>query len=164
MLIRVKRSSLLTTAPVVRCFSQYCSKTKVDSRLTACSPASLDAAAALLKRGGLVAFPTETVYGLGANGLSEAAVRSIFEAKGRPLSSPVILHVHSEEMAYPLFDFKPAPTLSSSSFTSSTSSTSNSPARKVITSLSSLWPGPLTIVHKASALVPDIVTAGNLYK
>ncbi len=49
--------------------------------------------ARIIRAGGLVAFPTETVYGLGANGLNEEAVRSIFEAKGRPSDNPLILHV-----------------------------------------------------------------------
>src|SRR5437763_10883756 len=56
-------------------------------------------AAELLRAGRLVAFPTETVYGLGANALDEAAVRRIFEAKGRPFSSPLIVHVADIEMA-----------------------------------------------------------------
>jgi len=61
--------------------------------------AEIDKAAALLRAGRLVAFPTETVYGLGANALDEAAVQRIFEAKGRPYSSPLIVHVSSIEMA-----------------------------------------------------------------
>src|ERR1700728_4062687 len=60
---------------------------------------SLSEAAALLRAGELVAFPTETVYGLGANALDAAAVEKIFAAKGRPLSSPLIVHVASAAMA-----------------------------------------------------------------
>ena len=56
-------------------------------------------AAAILRRGGLVAFPTETVYGLGANALDAAAVRRIFEVKQRPATSPLIVHAASETMA-----------------------------------------------------------------
>ncbi|HYP06668.1 MAG TPA: Sua5/YciO/YrdC/YwlC family protein, partial [Bryobacteraceae bacterium] len=56
-------------------------------------------AAAILRRGGLVAFPTETVYGLGANALDREAVRRIFEVKGRPATSPLIVHVDSIAMA-----------------------------------------------------------------
>ncbi len=56
-------------------------------------------AAALLRAGKLVAFPTETVYGLGANALDPLAVARIFEAKGRPTSSPIIVHVSNTEMA-----------------------------------------------------------------
>src|SRR3982750_4398197 len=63
-------------------------------RLTA-DDAGIAEAAAILKRGGLVAFPTETVYGLGANALDEAAVRSIFAAKRRALDDPLIVHLAS---------------------------------------------------------------------
>ena len=57
------------------------------------NPDELQQAADILARGGLVAFPTETVYGLGANGLDEEAVRSIYQAKGRPSDNPLILHI-----------------------------------------------------------------------
>ena len=63
--------------------------------LDASRPADLDEAARLLRAGGLVAFPTETVYGLGANAQNPAAVRKIFEAKGRPTTHPVIVHLDS---------------------------------------------------------------------
>ncbi|MBQ1756382.1 MAG: Sua5/YciO/YrdC/YwlC family protein, partial [Oscillospiraceae bacterium] len=57
----------------------------------------LERAAEIIKNGGLVGIPTETVYGLGANGLNPVAVRHIFEAKGRPQDNPLILHVHRAE-------------------------------------------------------------------
>jgi L-threonylcarbamoyladenylate synthase len=60
--------------------------------------AELDRAAGILQRGGLVAFPTETVYGLGANALDRAAVLRIYSAKGRPPSSPLIVHISSLDM------------------------------------------------------------------
>jgi L-threonylcarbamoyladenylate synthase len=60
---------------------------------------SVEHAARLIRAGKLVAFPTETVYGLGANALDEAAVERIFAAKGRPRTSPLIVHVDSVEMA-----------------------------------------------------------------
>ena len=100
---------------------------------------NISAAARLLRDGALVAIPTETVYGLGANGLDEAAVRRIFQAKGRPQDNPLILHLTGPQwlprycreippMAYVL-------------------------ARK-------FWPGPLTMILKRSGLVPDVTTAG----
>jgi L-threonylcarbamoyladenylate synthase len=100
---------------------------------------SLEQAAALIRAGKLVAFPTETVYGLGANALDAAAVARIFEAKGRPRTSPLIVHVDSVEMARGLASEWPeaAETL----------------ARRY-------WPGPLTLVVPKAAVVPDIVTAG----
>ena len=96
-------------------------------------------AAALLRSGQLVAFPTETVYGLGANGLDAAAVDRIFSAKGRPAASPLIVHVASVEMARDLtLQWPPqAETL----------------ARK-------FWPGPLTLVLRKHPSIPDRVTAG----
>ena len=107
--------------------------------LPASDPATPEIAAGIIRRGGLVAIPTETVYGLGANGLDEAAVASIFAAKGRPQDNPLILHVaepkemekfcHSiPESAYALAD--------------------------------KFWPGPLTMVLPARDVVPKRTTAG----
>lgn len=96
-------------------------------------------AAELLRAGRLVAFPTETVYGLGANALDEAAVRRIFEAKGRPYSSPLIVHVATIEMARGLAREWPEK--------------AEALARR-------FWPGPLTVVLPKNASVPDVVTAG----
>jgi L-threonylcarbamoyladenylate synthase len=96
-------------------------------------------AAALIRAGKLVAFPTETVYGLGANALDAAAVERIFAAKGRPKSSPLIVHVDSVQMARGLAaEWPPA---------------AEALARRY-------WPGPLTLVLRKHASVPDIVTAG----
>lgn len=96
-------------------------------------------AAELLRSGELVAFPTETVYGLGANALDAAAVEKIYQAKGRPHSSPLIVHVTSAEMARELAAEWPA--------------AAEKLARR-------FWPGPLTIVVPKKAAVPDVVTAG----
>ena len=75
----------------------------MDTRLlSARSPADLDEAAALLSRGGLVAFPTETVYGLGALALEPLAVRAIYAAKIRVATNPLIVHVLGEDEARPL--------------------------------------------------------------
>ena len=103
------------------------------------SPTSIEAAAAILRGGGLVAFPTETVYGLGANALDPAAVAKIYELKGRPAASPLIVHVSSVEMARTLVSEWP-------------SLAEQLAAR--------WWPGPLTLVLPKAARVPDIVTAG----
>jgi L-threonylcarbamoyladenylate synthase len=100
---------------------------------------SIAHAARLIREGKLVAFPTETVYGLGANALDRAAVERIFAAKGRPRTSPLIVHVDSVEMARALASRWPdaAETL----------------ARRY-------WPGPLTLVVPKRADIPDVVTAG----
>ncbi len=96
-------------------------------------------AAAILRAGGLVAFPTETVYGLGANGLDAAAVRRIFIAKGRPADNPLILHVASPAEAGALTTAMPP--------------AAGELARR-------FWPGPLTMVLPRSPAVPEIVSAG----
>jgi L-threonylcarbamoyladenylate synthase len=103
------------------------------------SPAAIARAAELLRAGQLVAFPTETVYGLGANALDEAAVQLIYEAKGRPSTSPLIVHVDSIEMARAL--------------ASEWSETAEKLARQ-------FWPGPLTLIVPKQPHVPDAVTAG----
>lgn len=99
----------------------------------------LSEAAAILKAGGLVAFPTETVYGLGANGLCESAVRSIYQAKGRPSDNPLILHVADKAGFYRL-------------------AAEVSPQAEKL--LDEFCPGPLTIIVKRSLIVPDAVTGG----
>jgi L-threonylcarbamoyladenylate synthase len=108
--------------------------------LSAQSPVDLDEAAAVLKRGGLVAFPTETVYGLGALALDPLAVRGIFAAKGRPSTNPVIVHVLGEDEARALVAHWPE-------------------AAAVLASR--FWPGPLTLVLPRSSQVPDECTAGG---
>lgn len=96
-------------------------------------------AAKILKSGGLVALPTETVYGLGAVGLDAKAVKKIYEVKGRPPQKPVSLLVEGTE-AFSLCDNVPD-------------------AAYVLAE--KFWPGPLTIVLPRGAKVPDIVTAGG---
>ncbi len=98
----------------------------------------LDIAASALRSGALVAFPTETVYGLGARGLVEDAVAKIFAAKGRPPTHPLILHVDGEAMAREVAYW---------------SQSASDVAR-------AFWPGPLTLVLPRRACVPGIVTAG----
>jgi L-threonylcarbamoyladenylate synthase len=99
----------------------------------------VEQAATLIRAGKLVAFPTETVYGLGANALDAAAVERIFAAKGRPHSSPLIVHVHSVEMARRLaLEWPDAAEILARHY----------------------WPGPLTLVVRKRAIIPDVVTAG----
>lgn len=96
-------------------------------------------AAEILKGGGLVAFPTETVYGLGGNGLDKEAAKKIYAAKGRPSDNPLILHVSSIEEVYPLVKALPEK------------------AKKL---MEALWPGPLTLVLPKSDIVPKESTGG----
>jgi len=97
------------------------------------------AAAKILREGGLVGIPTETVYGLGANGLDEQAVKRIFEAKGRPQDNPLILHVTGAQWL-PRYcrDIPPIAYVLTRKF----------------------WPGPLTLILKRQEIVPDVTTAG----
>ena len=116
----------------------------MNTRVVVTDPQNIDhkalrEAGALIRNGGLVAFPTETVYGLGANGFDPGAVKRIFEAKGRPSDNPMILHISRAEELDRLVDGVP-PT-----------------AEKLI---ERFWPGPLTLIFKKSPLVPGIVTAG----
>jgi L-threonylcarbamoyladenylate synthase len=100
----------------------------------------IDRAVAILRAGGLVAFPTETVYGLGADAANPAAVARIFAAKGRPASHPVIVHfAGADQAAQWSAGFGPA-------------------ARRLA---ERFWPGPLTLIVRRAAHVPDAVTGGQ---
>lgn len=99
----------------------------------------LDRYVSLLKEGEIVAFPTETVYGLGADARNPSAIRKVFEQKGRPADNPLIVHVSSTRMA--------------ESFAREVSAD----ARKL---MDHFWPGPLTLVFKKKRSVLDILTAG----
>jgi len=100
----------------------------------------IEKAAQVLRDGGLVAFPTETVYGLGANALNPAAVRKIFAAKGRPADHPVIVHVaDTSDLKHWAAEVPRAAWLLAEKF----------------------WPGPLTMVLKRSARASDLVTGGQ---
>lgn len=96
-------------------------------------------ASKILKNGGLVAFPTETVYGLGANALDKKAVSKIFIAKGRPQDNPLIIHISDKKELYKL-------------------SSDVTPTALVLAD--KFWPGPLTIILKKSKIVPKKITAG----
>ncbi len=93
----------------------------------------------ILRRGGLVGIPTETVYGLGANGLDPEAVKAIFIAKGRPQDNPLILHIPSPDWLSRYCKDVPD---------------------AAYTLAERFWPGPLTMILKRGPMVPDVVTAG----
>jgi L-threonylcarbamoyladenylate synthase len=107
------------------------------------NPADLVRAAMLLRDGGLVAFATETVYGLGANALSAEAVAGIFAAKQRPFWDPLIVHLASVEQL------------------SQVAVVPAKLAERVIALADAFWPGPLTLLLPRSLAVPDAVTAGR---
>lgn len=113
-------------------------------RLNANRPEDMQRAAEILKSGGLVAFPTETVYGLGANALSAEAVRRIFEAKQRPSWDPLIVHLHDAA------EIGRVSQLEDSAF-----------AARVKVLGHRFWPGPLTVLLPRSNSIPDEVTAGR---
>jgi L-threonylcarbamoyladenylate synthase len=104
------------------------------------SDKDIDNAVAVLRSGGLVAFPTETVYGLGADAANAAAVRGIFEAKGRPATHPVIVHLGDAAQVPGWAREVPAA------------------ARNLA---EAFWPGPLTLVLKRARAVSDVVTGGQ---
>ncbi len=99
----------------------------------------IQAAADIIRQGGLVAFPTETVYGLGADALNPEAVKALFEAKKRPLDNPPIVHVASTKSVYTLAQ-------------------EVSPKAERLMRL--FWPGPLTLVFRRSQAVPEVTVAG----
>lgn len=101
---------------------------------------ALERAAEILRGGGLVALPTETVYGLGAHALNEAAVERIFAAKARPAWDPVIVHVATTEMLGDVVEEAPET------------------AQRL---MKAFWPGPLTLLLKRTRAVPEVVTAGR---
>ncbi|MFO0659632.1 MAG: L-threonylcarbamoyladenylate synthase [Polyangiaceae bacterium] len=101
---------------------------------------NLDRAAALIRSGELVAFPTETVYGLGALALDANAVQKIFVAKGRPSTNPLIVHVSSFEMLDEIAASVPS---------------------MALTLAKQFWPGPLTLVLPKRDNIPSVVTAGG---
>lgn len=103
------------------------------------SATKISPAAEILRRGGLLGIPTETVYGLGANGLDEKAVRNIFRAKGRPQDNPLILHIPSADWLGRYCEDIP---------------------ESAYALAGHFWPGPLTMVLRRKAVVPDVVTAG----
>ena len=101
-------------------------------------PEVLKKAAEVIRRGGTVVFPTETVYGLGANAFDEEACRKIFRAKGRPSDNPLIVHISTLEMLEDLASEVP---------------------ESAWRFIERLWPGPLTLVLPKSSKIPDVVTA-----
>jgi len=105
-----------------------------------CTADALSAAAQLLANGGLVAFPTETVYGLGADATNEDAVARIYEVKGRPADHPLIVHIHSMQAMGQWADEIPS---------------------YAIALARNFWPGPMTLILKRSSLAEDFVTGGQ---
>ena len=111
---------------------------RTQTRLLPAGPEAIALGAVLLRAGRLVAFPTETVYGLGADALNPDAVADIFAAKGRPADNPLIMHIHSADQLDGLVRVPGAAGPLMERF----------------------WPGPLTLLMPRTDRVPDIVTAG----
>jgi len=112
---------------------------KVDFEQPIKSIEVIEKAAGILNKGGLVAFPTETVYGLGANAFDKSAVKKIYQAKGRPSDNPLIVHISNISQLKPLVKDIPLK------------------AQKLI---NAFWPGPLTIIFKKSELIPYETSGG----
>lgn len=113
------------------------------ARILPYCPETIRESAQRLNDGQLVSFPTETVYGLGANALNAEACQKIFTSKGRPLTDPLIVHVHSVEQGLSLID------------------QSDTEVVRLFKDLTArYWPGPLTLVVKANLdLIPMMITA-----
>lgn len=99
----------------------------------------IDEIANIILHGGVAAFPTETVYGLGAQAFNQDAVKKIFDLKGRPSDNPLIVHISETEELQQFADHIPVPALSLAEY---------------------FWPGPLTLIFKKKPEVPDVVTSG----
>lgn len=99
----------------------------------------IQVAADIIRKGGLVAFPTETVYGLGADAMNPNAVLALFKAKNRPLDNPPIVHIENISAVYELTEHVPP---------------------KAVPLMRQFWPGPLTLIFKRSRHVPDVTVAG----
>ena len=112
---------------------------RINTTITKASDESIRKASEILKNGGLVAFPTETVYGLGADALSPEAARKIYEAKGRPSDNPLIVHIADVESVYKIAETIPD---------------------KAVMLMEAFWPGPLTLILKKNKIVPDGTTGG----
>jgi L-threonylcarbamoyladenylate synthase len=116
----------------------------VKTEILKVNPANIDLtcmkkAANIIKNGGLVAFPTETVYGLGADSLNPTACAKIFQAKNRPLDDPLIVHICDKQDVFRL---------------------ANGIDKTTLDLTNEFWPGPLTLLLKKSTSVPEIITAG----
>ena len=99
----------------------------------------MNRAGEILKRGGLVAFPTETVYGLGGNALDAKSSEKIYRAKGRPSDNPLIVHIADMEHLFPIVEQVP---------------------QKAVRLAEKFWPGPLTMIFKKTDMVPLETTGG----
>ncbi len=111
----------------------------METKILSTSEYDLSLAGEIIRDGGLVAFPTETVYGLGANALDETAVKKIYAAKGRPSDNPLIVHIAEKEDMIPLVK-------------------EVTPAAKAV--MDAFFPGPLTIILKKSDKIPSAVSGG----
>ncbi len=112
----------------------------MQTQLLPVSPEALEQAGALIRAGQLVGFPTETVYGLGANALDAEAVKRVFEAKGRPGDNPLIVHISRLDQLPPLI--------------------AGAPSAAAQALMDAWWPGPMTLIFPKSDRVPMEVTAG----
>ncbi len=115
------------------------SATEIQTRVIAADERGIRTAAEIIRAGGVVGMPTETVYGLGADAWNETAVERIFLAKGRPADNPLIVHIADPEMLVELTEEVP---------------------EIAVLLMRAFWPGPMTLILKRKPCIPDIVTAG----
>jgi tRNA threonylcarbamoyl adenosine modification protein (Sua5/YciO/YrdC/YwlC family) len=155
----ISRSEVSTTVSAIAVGEHhdvYAAETmKPTAKLVAATSQSLTECGARVRSGHLVSFPTETVYGLGCHALDPVAVQCVFDAKERPLSDPLIVHVAQAEQALELWD------ASSSTNEGNQSKELENRVLQVLTS--TFFPGPLTIVAQAKPSVPQIIMANTGY-
>jgi len=133
-----------------------------NAKIISTTPQSLTLAGERLRSGHLVSFPTETVYGLGCNALDPIAVRRVFQAKERPFTDPLIVHVTRVEEALNLW--RASKDSSTEPTNTNTNHNHNHLERRILQTLTStFWPGPLTVVALASPTVPPLLMAGTGY-
>lgn len=124
---------------VIRNNNTFGIQKEIETKVLSDSPADIEIAGEIIRNGGLVAFPTETVYGLGADALDVLAVSKIYRAKGRPSDNPMIVHIADRDTLHEL-------------------------AAEVTSDMEKLmdafWPGPMTMIVKRLPVVPDVTTGG----
>eukprot|EP00977_Amphora_coffeiformis_P004146 scaffold846_cov168-Amphora_coffeaeformis.AAC.3 len=148
--VLVRRRSVTTSTKARNMTTTPLSSISPQTQAKRVTTQELDACGQRLRAGHLVAFPTETVYGLGCHALDETACRRVFHAKERPLTDPLIVHVNEATDAYKLWE------------ATATKDNSDSLQARVLKALcDAFWPGPLTLVAQASSAVPAVVMAGT---
>jgi len=164
---QVAKMTMISLSPPAAHSSAESAGPLIRAKLVRETSDNLQACSERLRSGKLVAFPTETVYGLGCHALHEDAVQAVFSAKKRPLTDPLIVHVLDAPAAFALWQAKPPENKNWEDTDTEKSSNNLTPAAALEGEIlwrlcQSFWPGPLTLVARANRqVVPDVVMAGT---